>query len=268
MTLSGLRAVLATGAALISLSACASSNFDVRVQPDPWEGFNRRMFAIHNTLDGALLEPAAKGYRAAVPQKARNGVRHGIDNVRSPVILANDLMQRQWRRAGETTYRAMINTVFGFGGLIDVAGRQGVAQHSEDFGQTLARFGVPPGPYLFIPLLGPGNIRDGAGRVADGFVNPLTFITFNGDFAYRIGEFGVDGIDQRERAIEGLNSLEETSFDFYSALRQAYHQRRLFEIGNRNFDPATLPDFDDFDGEIPEEFRDLVGQGNGAGDEE
>ena len=168
-----LAACLAPAAALAQEApgepAYQTIDVDLGVDPnrvDPWEDFNRAMFATHETVDRAVLEPVARGYRAVTPQPVRNSVRSFLRNLRSPVILANDLLQGEFGRAGRTVARFGLNSTVGFLGLFDPATGLGIERHEEDFGQTLAVWGVDSGPYLFIPLMGP-TMRDGGGRIVD-----------------------------------------------------------------------------------------------------
>ena len=119
---------------------------------DPWEGFNRKMFAINDSFDSALMVPAAKAYRAVTHKKQRKGIRNFIANLRTPVTLVNDVLQGEFGRAGKTASRFVINSTIGFGGMGDPAERLGIEQHSEDFGQTLAVWGVDSGPYVVLPF--------------------------------------------------------------------------------------------------------------------
>ncbi|MCA8887232.1 MAG: VacJ family lipoprotein, partial [Parvularculaceae bacterium] len=127
--------------------------------PDPWEGFNRKMFAAHMFLDEIILIPAAKAWRATTPKKGRRGVRRFFANLRAPGIFVNDVLQGEFGRAGETMSRFVINSTIGAGGFADPAAHMGIEGHTEDFGQTLAVWGIDSGPYLFVPLLGPTSVR-------------------------------------------------------------------------------------------------------------
>ena len=128
---------------------------------DPIEPFNRTMYAVHQGIDRVVLRPVAVAYRDVVPQPLRTGIRNVLGNLRTPVILANDMLQGEPRRAGDTLGRFLMNSTLGLGGIFDVAGNQfGVKGHSEDYGQTLAVWGVGEGAYLFIPVIGPSNPRD------------------------------------------------------------------------------------------------------------
>ena len=200
---------------------------------DPIEPFNRGMFFVNDGIDTLLLRPAAEAYRILLPPEFRTGVRNVLGNVRTPVILANDLLQGETQRAGETIGRFVLNTTLGIGGILDVAKDFGLPGHGEDFGQTLATWGVSEGPYLFIPVIGPSNPRDLGGTVVDFAANPLTWVTGNEYFdAMTNTRLVLQGLDTREGLIEPLDALRQGSLDPYSALRSAYRQRRAAEITN------------------------------------
>ncbi len=143
------------------------------VVSDPWEHFNRSLYSVHDGVDRAVLEPVARGYRAVTPGFFREGVRNFLHNLRSPVIFANDVLQGQFRRAGITAARFGINTTLGIVGVLDPASGMGLESHDEDFGQTLAVWGLDAGPYIFIPVIGPTTVRDGIGSLVDLAFDPL-----------------------------------------------------------------------------------------------
>jgi phospholipid-binding lipoprotein MlaA len=211
---------------------------------DPFEGFNRSMFAVHNVLDKAILEPAALGYRYIVPRVVRKGVRNVLSNVSSPVVFANDVLQGKVKRAGTTAARFGVNTTIGVAGVFDVASGWGLEKHNEDFGQTLGVWGLGGGPYLFIPGAGPTNFRDLFGRVVDTGLDPLTYATFDGDQAVRASRFVLTGLDIREQAIEPVRDLYAQSSDPYASIRRFYAAARLNAIRNGAVDVEGLPEFD------------------------
>jgi phospholipid-binding lipoprotein MlaA len=210
---------------------------------DPLEPVNRAVFEFNRVLDGLILEPAARMYRTVAPQFVRDGVDNFLVNLRTPIVLANDLLQGEFARAEKTLGRFMLNTILGFGGLIDVGGRVGMPdRHSEDFGQTLAVYGVGEGPYLVLPLLGPSNPRDAVGRVVDLAFDPVFFLAPT-DVGY--GRFGAEALTFREQNIETVDELERSSIDFYAATRSLVRQLRANEI--RNGAPAPIEDIYDED---------------------
>lgn len=219
---------------------------------DPWEGFNRKMFSVHNALDDALLVPAAKVYRATTHKKQRKGIRNFLDNLRTPVILLNDVLQGEFDRAGNTASRFVINTTIGFGGMGDPAERLGIPQHSEDFGQTLAVWGIDPGPYLFLPLLGPTTVRDGVGAAMGVAADPSIWIRTEAAQYYRFSHAGAVALSRREPLIEPLADIRENSLDYYASFRSFYLQARTREILNGRTNFEDLPDIGEF-----EEFDEL-----------
>ncbi len=215
---------------------------------DPVEPLNRYFFQVNDKLiDGLILKPAAQGYDAVVPRFAKDSVRHFLDNLRTPVILVNDMLQGEWDRAGTTITRFGINTTAGVGGLMDPATDWGYPRHGEDFGQTLAVWGTGEGPYLFLPLLGPAPPRDLAGFAVDQAFDPLTYVFWNRDSVIPMARFVTNGVDLRARNLGTLDEIERTSVDYYAALRSLYRQSRNNEIANGATDPNNLPDISDID---------------------
>jgi phospholipid-binding lipoprotein MlaA len=218
-------------------------------QNDPIEPVNRAIYNVNWLLDGLFLEPAARIYRMVTPQFVRTGVSNFLANLSTPVVLANDLLQGDPKRAELTLGRFMFNTIMGVGGLIDVGGMLGMPErHSEDFGQTLAVYGVGSGPYLMLPLLGPSNARDAVGRAVDFVFDPLSVIGFV-DFGITVplevglARAGATALSFRERNIENIEELRRTSIDEYAAVRTLYGQLRASEI--RNGAPADLDEIYD-----------------------
>ncbi|MFT8244709.1 VacJ family lipoprotein [Roseomonas sp. BN140053] len=202
---------------------------------DPLEPTNRALFSVHQTIDRAVLRPAAVAYRAVVPPPVRTGIRNVLGNLRAPVIFLNDALQGNPERARDTLARFMLNSTVGLGGIFDVAAAMGLPGHTEDFGQTLAAAGLGEGPYLFIPLLGPSNPRDLVGTGVDIVSNPFTYLTFGSDGLNNAYDYGVPvarGLDLREGVIETLDAVNSTSLDPYATIRSGYRQQRNREIRN------------------------------------
>jgi phospholipid-binding lipoprotein MlaA len=208
---------------------------EFRQNNDPIEPFNRGAYAVHQAIDRTVLVPVARGYRAVVPSPVRLGVRNVLANLRTPVVLANDMLQGEPRRAGDTLGRFLVNSTLGLGGIFDVAGtRLGVRGHTEDFGQTFARWGAGEGPYLFVPVLGPSNPRDLAGFGLGIAADPLTWVGQGTAVSALTGtRAGATVVDTREELLDPLADVERTSLDSYATLRSAYRQRRRAEIENR-----------------------------------
>lgn len=207
---------------------------------DPWEGFNRAVFRFNETLDRYVTKPLAKGYQTVTPQVVDDAISRFFNNLSSPVTLVNQLLQGKPAAAAATTSRLIFNSTVGVGGLFDVAARMGVKREKEDFGQTLAVWGVKPGPYLVLPLLGPSTVRDTAGRVGDIASDPRVYM--NDDFAMVLGV--VEVVDVRadllsvEKVIEG---------DRYNFIRDYYLQQREFAIADGRIEKDEFLDEDPSD---------------------
>jgi phospholipid-binding lipoprotein MlaA len=240
-----LSAVHAAVLAGLVLTGCATQRVVDGPQEinDPFEPFNRIMFNTTLAVDRAVLRPTALVYRAIFPRPIRDGVRNFLNNLDSPIIFTNDLLQGELARAKVTLVRAAVNTTIGIGGVFDVADRWGFPRHREDFGQTLATLGVGEGPYLFLPLFGPANPRDLLGYGTDMFFQPLTYVQWGDESYVPYVRYGVDLIDIRARNIETLDEIEQTSLDYYASVRSLYRQSRNNEISNGATAVEDLPDF-------------------------
>ena len=197
---------------------------------DPFEDANRAIFDFNQVVDRNVLVPVAKAYRSVLPEPVRDSLRDFLRNLREPLIFANDALQGDFEHAGQTVARFTLNSTLGVGGLIDVAGRWGqLPYYEQDLGLTFGVWGIPEGPYLVVPVLGPSDPRDLVGQVAEGFGDPFNkLVTGNPDTLYWIPfvRGGVAGIDQRSRYIETLADIERTSLDYYATIRSLYRQRR------------------------------------------
>lgn len=244
----------AAALAAITLTACASTEQAETSTGvyDPLEGWNRGVYGFNEVVDKAAIEPVAKAYRYGTPTLFREGVTNVLTNLRQPVVFANTALQGNIDASGETFGRFLINSTFGIVGIFDVASAMGVAKHNEDFGQTLGVWGVEPGPYLMLPLLGPSNLRDTIGMGADRALDPLTWTEFASDpdldDDIAVGRTIIGAISTRERLIEQIDTLREQP-EPYVALRRNYTSQRRAAIRNGKIedDPyKDLPDFDDF----------------------
>ncbi len=210
---------------------------------DPVEPTNRAIFSFNDFADENVIAPAAEGYRTAVPAPARTGIRNFLNNLNEPLTFVNDVLQGEGSRAGGTFGRFLMNTTMGFLGFFDPAGDGGVAAyHEEDFGQTMAVWGLPDGPYVVLPLLGPSSVRDATGKAADFFMSPVSLFGPGIPLPASLSKMGVGGIDKREEHLDALKDIKKTSLDYYASLRSLYRQRRLEDI--RNGAPSVLPDPD------------------------
>lgn len=209
---------------------------------DPFEPLNRDIFEFNQAVDRALLKPVAKGYREYVPQYGRERVRDFLQNLRSPLVFANDVLQGDPDRAMQTLMRFAFNTGFGIGGLFDVAQEGGINPHEEDFGQTLAVWGVGEGPYIVLPIMGPSNPRDTTGLVVEWVVDPVNYRLDHAGYEWAVWtRAGMTGIEKREKYLDVLDEVERQSIDYYAAVRSLYRQRRAAEVTNGK-DIDKIPD--------------------------
>ena len=200
---------------------------------------NRFIFGLNEVADLLVIRPVAQGYRFIVPDPLQDNIRNVLRNASSPVILINNILQGDLEATENTLTRFFLNTIVGLGGLVDIAGQQGHPHRNEDFGQTLATWGVGQGPYLVLPLLGPSNLRDSTGLIADTIMDPLTHLASDD---LLLGRTVVDGIVTRARNIETLDTLKNDSLDFYARVRSVYGQARHNAIRNAESNDQT-PDF-------------------------
>lgn len=218
---------------------------------DPLEPMNRVIFSFNQFVDGLLFKPLALIYRDILPPEIQDGIGGILETLKTPIVLASDLLQGDVDRAGETLGRFAVNATVGLGGIIDVATDLGLEGHDEDFGQTMAVWGIGEGMYLVLPLLGPSNPRDAIGMGIDTFIDPLKYYASSKQLLARTL---VRGVDERAGVIDALDEIERTSIDFYATMRSLYRQHRDDLI--RNGSPApVIPipsiSFDDF--ESPQE---------------
>lgn len=197
---------------------------------DPLEGFNRAMFSVNNTLDKAFFRPAAMGYKQIVPRPARSGLRNAFSNLTEPVVFLNDILQMKPGNAFKTFSRFLINSVFGVAGLFDVAKKEGLPHRTNGLGNTLGRYGVKSGPYLFLPFVGPSSLRDLAGGTVDGLVVPTAVGSPFDRTDYQVGKAVVSGLDARAEFDSELKTLYDTALDPYATLRSVYIQSRAADI--------------------------------------
>lgn len=229
-------------AVALLLSACATTAApppDERNPADPWEPFNRQVHAFNSAADRAVLRPVAKGYEAVTPSPVRTGIRNFFTNLRSPVVIINLLLQGQPGEGLEHFERFFINTVYGVGGVFDLASRGDMPAHEADLGMTLAGWGWEESRFIMLPFLGPSTVRDGIGFYGDSFINPV-WQRAREDSAYGLLALN---IIQLRAGLLPLDAQLESAFDEYSFLRDGFLQRRNFLLRG---DQADLPDYDAF----------------------
>jgi phospholipid-binding lipoprotein MlaA len=216
---------------------------DFKEANDPLEPTNRVFYSINNGLDTVIMRPVALAYRAVVPQPVRTGIHNVLSNLGTPVELGNDILEAKPRRAGDTSMRFLINTTIGVVGIFDVAKGLGYPDHDNDFGLTLALWGVPDGPFLFLPILGPTNPRDVTGFAVDIAGDPFTWVGQGAavtalDWTRTV----LNAVDQRERVLDAVDSIKKTALDPYATFRSLYRQHRTAQIEEtRADDRATVP---------------------------
>ena len=199
-------------------------------EEDPWEGFNRAMFAFNDAVDGAVLKPLAKGYKAVTPNPVQKGVSNFFSNLGEIGNITNNLLQGKWDQTASSTWRFIINSTAGWLGIFDVASEMGLKKYDEDFGQTLAYWGVSSGPYVVLPFLGPSTVRDGAGRIVDlTYDDGISRLNVNTD--EETGLFVLDVVETRTRLLSAESFIIG---DRYSFIRDVYLQNREFEIYDGN----------------------------------
>jgi phospholipid-binding lipoprotein MlaA len=239
----GVSLALMTGCATVPRDPADRAEF--KASNDPIEPLNRRLFAFNLVVDRILIKPLAKGYLRALPRQVRAALRHFLDNLDEPVVLANCILQGRSRSAAITACRFAINSTVGLAGLVDVATGQKLPKQVGDFGQTLWSWGVAEGPYLIIPVFGPESPRDGIGQGIDAFLDPLRYIPAHQNYptAITVGRIVADGIDERARNLDSLDEIERESIDYYASFRSFYRQNRAAEL--RGEKPSeTLPPAD------------------------
>lgn len=212
---------------------------------DPFEPVNRAVFAVNDGLDKVVIRPIATVYKAVLPTFVRRGIGNFLSNAATPITLANDVLQGEWLRAENTIVRFMLNTTAGVGGLTDVAKHVGYERHYEDFGQTLAVYGVPSGPYVVLPIFGPSTPRHVVGRAVDTFANPWTWLLADEETLVQLAPAAFSVVNARAESLDSLDAIRETSPDYYVSIRSLYTQSRESEIRNGEDSDQDFPDIPD-----------------------
>lgn len=209
------------------LPACASLPPGERDPRDPYERFNRATHRFNDAVDRGVARPVAQAYVKVTPAPVRTGTGNFFRNLGSPTVIVNNLLQAKPRAFFTDTLRLVINSTIGIGGLFDPASQLGLPAGEEDFGQTLGRWGVSSGPYLVLPLLGPSTVRDTVGFAADQFTDPKMYLVK--DIWVSVG-LTVAGLVDLRASLLGTDELLANSFDPYVFMRNAYLQRREFQV--------------------------------------
>jgi len=216
--------------AALSLAGCATT--DGAGDPrDPWEGLNRKTFAFNDALDKAVLKPIAQGYQKVTPEFAQEGVNNFYANIEDVATTLNNLLQGKFKEGASDAGRFVVNTIFGVFGLWDIATPLGLEKHDEDFGQTLGWWGVQPGPYFVIPLLGPSTARDAPARLVD----PSWYYSrVIDDNTIYWTWWGLDKVRTRANLIKAESVLDQAAIDRYTFIRDAWLQRRRNQVYDGN----------------------------------
>lgn len=232
------------------LAGCASvppgSTPQATNKADPWENWNRKVFAFNDALDDAVLKPVAQGYQAAVPKLVRKGVDNVFGNIGDAWSAVNQLLQGKLQYGLEMGMRVVTNTLFGLGGLLDPASEMRLQRRSEDFGLTLGHWGIGPGPYVVLPVLGPSTLRDTTGWVVDVSVASPSRLTTQTD-----GKYAIDGlqiVNTRANLLATTNLVGQVALDRYSFIRDGYLAHRLDQVWDGN---PPLENLDDDSADAP-----------------
>ena len=223
------------------LVGCASIPAGVEPSPqDPWESFNRSVFEFNEGLDAYLLKPVVAGYRFILPEFVREGIYNFFSNYNDIYNVAYNLLQGKPGYAFSDLMRVAVNTTMGLGGLLDLATPGGLEKHKEDWGQTLGVWGVPAGPYVVLPFFGPSNVRDTFGTVAD--LESDYLFRLLPDVALRNSITGLRVVNARNTYYEAGDLLDGAAIDKYSFMRDAYIQRREYQINEgRDDEEPQMP---------------------------
>jgi phospholipid-binding lipoprotein MlaA len=210
--------------------------------PDPIEGFNRGVYKFNDAIDRHALRPAAVAYRDHTPAWLQKGVGNFFTNLFYPTTIVNQFLQGKLKEGSQDIARFVINTTLGWGGIFDVATGARLPVHDEDSGQTLGRWGVPPGPYLMLPLLGPATLRDAPARIADDFTQPFRWYDAGNERYFSLAVYLVD----KRAGLLQLDRLVNEAYDPYAFVRDAYLQRRQYAVHDGDVPEEQLEDDSDW----------------------
>lgn len=219
---------------IVSLTGCATTYNNPQ---DPYEGFNRAMFSTHEAIDNTILKPVAKGYDYIAPAPVKTGVSNFFSNIGDVPNMANNLLQGNIGRATNDFFRVVINSTIGILGFFDPATVMGLDKSEQDFGITLAKWGVGEGNYIFLPVIGPGSPRDTTGKLVDfAILNPIAYV---GDIPARNSLTGGQTVDKRTTLLPTDKVVDEAALDKYAYIRDAYKRMRYYKING-----AVMPSDD------------------------
>lgn len=235
------------GCLALALSGCASAPSETRADYDPFEPLNRKVYRFNEVVDNAAVKPIAKGYRKVVPAPVRRGFANLFNNFRTPASAFNNFLQGKPKRGFNELGRFLFNTTLGIGGIFDVASAGGMESYEEGFSETLAVWGLPEGPYLVLPMLGPSSTLDTAGLPVDYYTDINTYL--KAGIKDRLYLFRL--VDKRARLLSAETLLDDSN-DPYIALRESYRQNREFKI----YDGEPPADDEMYDEELYDDFFD------------
>jgi len=236
---------LIVGLGGLALVGCASAppSPEALAANDPYEATNRQTLVLNGKIDRYFVIPTVAVYFVLVPEGGRRGVHNFLGNLSKPTTFVNDMLQGEIARGRQTVERFLVNTTLGLGGFFDPATKMGIPNHGEDFGQTLAVWGVDEGPYLLLPFFGPSNPRDTSGLVVDALADPTNFIHFKQHLWWAAGREYFTLLDLRSQTYQTIQGIQRSSVDYYASLRSLYRQLRQNEILNGRPAKEDLPDF-------------------------
>lgn len=234
MTRSMRRIAIALFAATVLAGCAAAPSRD-----DPFEPMNRASYAVHEVVDGYVVKPVAQAYVDYAPKLVQTGIRNFFGNIDDFFSFINDMLQNKPDKAGNDLGRVITNTGFGLLGLIDIASDAGIPKGNEDFGQTFGYWGIPQGPYLFIPVLGPTTVRDGSGWIIRAYTTPIGYIP---DVPTRNILWAIGFLDARASALQAESLVDQASLDRYTFIRRSYLQRREYLVHDGAPPPPTEDD--------------------------
>lgn len=220
------------GILFLTSSACSTIDPDYADTRDPLESFNRSMYIFNDNLDRYVSKPLAKGYRKITPEPIDDGITNFFSNLDDVINIVNNSLQLKFKDAASDIGRLAVNSTFGFLGFIDVASDMGLEKHNEDFGQTLGSWGMGPGPYIVLPVIGPSTGRDTLGFAADWVTSPLYYLVKDEGASW--GLYLIRFVDQRADLLKTTDLLEAAALDPYAYVRESYLQHRQYQVYDGN----------------------------------
>jgi len=223
----------------LALGGCATTQSRV----DPFEPWNRAMFGVNDVVDGKVVKPIAETYVKYTPPLIKQGISNFFGNIEDLFVGINNVLEGNGNRAGDDFGRVLLNSTFGIGGIFDLASMMGIERHNQDFGITFGKWGIPQGPYFFVPLFGPTTLRDGTGTVIRAYLGPTTYI-----FEYvplRNVVYGIGALDLRANMLGTESMVDQAALDRYRFIRNAYLRARNYQV----YDGKPPPDAEDPTGE-------------------